>query len=351
MLSLYLYKEVIFINFYDWCLENNHQDYLSLWDYELNQVTPKDIRCKTHKKYYFKCNNHHNHPSELKRIDNITHQPHSIDCKRCQSFGWFLEQNNMLSYWDYDKNTVDMYNINAQVNKKIWIKCQQKNDHPSYEITGSHFYLGGRCPYCAGKKVIPQESLIGYYPIVGKIWSDKNQTSPDIYTPSSNKKAWWKCKNQIHEDFYKSIVVMSRDGFHCPKCSEEKKNSYLQTKVKNYFEQLGYTVKTEFECSIVPVSLLSGRKLPYDNEIIELKLIAEVHGIQHYQPQNAGWYKHRAISENKTVEEIINKRQYYDDYKKEYALNHGYNYLIIPYWAEKNDEYKQLIDNKLKEIA
>lgn len=342
---------MINITFYEWCINNNHQDYLDLWDYELNQVTPKDIACKTHKQYYFKCNNHYNHPSELKRIDNITHQPHSIDCKRCQTFGWFLEQNNMMSYWDYNKNTVDMYDINAQINKKIWIKCQQNKDHPSYEITGGHFYFGNRCPYCVGKKVIPQESLIGYYPDIIKIWSNKNKNFPDAYTPRSNKKVWWKCENQIHKDFYKAISVMERDGFHCPKCSEEKKNSYLQNKVKSYFEQLGYTVRTEFECSVIPTSLISGRKLPYDNEVLELKLITEVHGMQHYFPQNSGWFKHRAIHENKTVNEVIERRQYYDDYKKEFAIQHGYNYLVIPYWAEKDDKYKEMIDNKIKEIA
>lgn len=33
-----------------------------------------------------------------------------------------------------------------------------------------------------------------------------------------------------------------------------------------------------------------------------------------------------------------------------YALTHGYNYLVIPYWSEKDDQYKKIIDDKINEI-
>lgn len=36
--------------------------------------------------------------------------------------------------------------------------------------------------------------------------------------------------------------------------------------------------------------------------------------------------------------------------KKEYAISMGYNYLEIPYWAIKKDEYKNIIDNKINGI-
>ena len=40
-------------SFYDWCIENDHDDWLKLWDYELNQCSPKDIGHGIRRKYYF----------------------------------------------------------------------------------------------------------------------------------------------------------------------------------------------------------------------------------------------------------------------------------------------------------
>lgn len=177
----------------------------------------------------------------------------------------------------------------------------------------------------------------------------KNSKSVFDYAPNSQKKVWWKCPNKKHKDFSKEIFVMTRDGFHCPKCSDEMKNSYLQEKVYNYFSEKGYKILTEHDCNILPKSPRNNRPLPYDNEIVDLKLICEVHGLQHYWDK-CSWYKHLAKRNNITSEEEFNIRKEYDIYKENYAITHNYEYLIIPYWAEKNDMYKELIDGKIKEI-
>ena len=42
-------------SFAQWCLDNDHQDYLDLWDYELNDKLPSEIGAYSQKKFYFKC--------------------------------------------------------------------------------------------------------------------------------------------------------------------------------------------------------------------------------------------------------------------------------------------------------
>ena len=59
-------------SFYVWCVENERQDVIDRWDYELNNCSPKDITYSTNKKYYFKCNVHPEHLSELKSINAFT---------------------------------------------------------------------------------------------------------------------------------------------------------------------------------------------------------------------------------------------------------------------------------------
>ena len=40
-------------SFYEWCIENNHEDWLELWDYELNECSPKEVGYGSNKKYWF----------------------------------------------------------------------------------------------------------------------------------------------------------------------------------------------------------------------------------------------------------------------------------------------------------
>jgi hypothetical protein len=49
--------------------------------------------------------------------------------------------------------------------------------------------------------------------------------------------------------------------------------------------------------------------------------------------------------------EEFNKQKLYDRYKKYVAFCNGYFYLVIPYWTEKDESYKQLIDDKINEIV
>ena len=55
--------------------------------------------------------------------------------------------------------------------------------------------------------------------------------------------------------------------------------------------------------------------------------------------------------EDKTsIKEAFEYQKWKDDFKKNYALEQGYNFLEIPYWKVKDGSYKKLINNKIKEI-
>ena len=136
----------------------------------------------------------------------------------------------------------------------------------------------------------------------------------------------------------------NRLEFRCPKCSEERDESIVEEKTKAYLEELGYEVKTEHNCTIRPINPKTRCPLPFDNEIIlenGKHLIIEVHGIQHYKID--GYY-------NKTKKEL-HYLQVKDRYKRIKCIQAGYEYLELPYWTfYKNNRYKKLIDNKIKEI-
>ena len=94
-------------SFYQWCIDNGKEDWLELWDYELNKCTPKDIAYASPKKYYFKCPRGLHEP-EQKRIDSLTTGNTELKCNACNSIGQYLIDNYgedaLEKYWNYEKN-------------------------------------------------------------------------------------------------------------------------------------------------------------------------------------------------------------------------------------------------------
>lgn len=268
-------------------------------------------------------------------------------------------KNALELYWDYEKN-IDMnpWEIGYCSHIKVWIKCQEKDYHGSYEAQCYNFVKQKHnCPYCTHNKLHPLDSLgqdiINNYgeEFLWKIWSDKNKLSPFEVAPYSCKKYYFKCLEGEHEDSYRSPNNAQNNNFNCPFCINEKDNSKIEEKVKIYLQELGYIVKIEHECTIKLINPKTGRPLPFDNEIIlenGKHLIIEVHGRQHYklQSKSSKWLK-----EGQTPEEQLHKRKLYDRYKRIKCIQAGYEYLEIPYTAfDKKETYKLIIKEKVKEI-
>ena len=122
-------------SFYDWCIENNRQDVLDRWDYELNDCSPKDVSYNTNKKMWLKCNKHSEHKSELKTIRNLTSgQEGSIECNQCNSIAqWCIDNNrqDLLDRWDYELNKYSPWEVSYSSNIKMWFKCDRYPEHKS----------------------------------------------------------------------------------------------------------------------------------------------------------------------------------------------------------------------------
>ena len=345
-------------SFEKWCINNNFQYILDYWDYELNDCKPSEITYSTNKNYYFKCPRGI-HESELKNIYYFTrNKKSSMDCNQCNSFAQYLIDNfgndALEKYWDYNKNTVNPWKISySSSQSKIWIKCQEKDYHESYDLFRNGFVSGNRCPYCSGisGKVHPLDSLGKLLEDKGllHLWSDKNQYSPYDYTPMSHQEVGWKCSEGIHEDYFRDINDSNKLNFRCPDCVRERDESFLQEKVRLYLNELKYIVLHENKCTIIPINPKTNYQLPFDNEIKELKLIVEVHGKQHYEI--SGWNMSRAKKHNITPKQELEYQQLKDKYKNYFALSQGYFYLEIPYWTDDSEEtWKKLIDDKINEI-
>lgn len=347
------------ISFKQWCEENNHHDLLDRWDYDLNKYTPDIVACKSDYKIYFKCPCN-KHKSKGIILSSVTHGNNKCECNECRlekySFGVWCEQNKpeILKLWDYDKNNVSPYDILYGSNLKYYFKCP-RGIHESTLIKINTITSKNLQVFCYKCNSIGQYIVDTYgEEYVNLLWDyDRNEKdSFEVSRGESRKKIYIKCLENILHPSYAISPSNFIKGRGCPLCKQERVSSKLQGKIVKYINlKYHYQMLHEYECYIRPKNPSTGYILPYDNQIIvdkDVYLIIECHGEQHFKI--TGYIKSEAEKYGITPEEVISEIQWRDEYKKQYALSHGYYYLAIPYTAEKDDSYKSMIDTKIHEI-
>lgn len=331
--------------------EKNDTKWLEQWDYEKNNISPYEINMCDGHKYYFKCDREI-HESEPTRIADITDKGFELKyrCRKCNSFAqWCIDNNevDLLSRWDEDRNKVSAWEVSYSSGKKYYFKCPQGIHESDAKILSNVLKQEGsrKCSYCNSFGQIIINRFGEEY--LEELWSDKNTMRPFDYSRRTDKKVWLNCiENKEHPPFMMNCANYIK-GERCPLCRVENNTSRLQNKVMNYINgKEEYTLVHEEKCSLNPKNPTTNMPLRYDNEIVELKIIIEVMGIQHYKISNL--YKKSAEKQGMSLEEYFKYRQWLDEYKKQFVLANGYFYLAIPYWTEETEEYKELIDNAIQ---
>lgn len=252
---------------------------------------------------------------------------------------------------------------------KIHVACDEcgKDAYVAYRDYVNRTYEEYLCSDCATRKYGAKHRIEKYIKeksisfgdwccknidenFISKYWDSLNIEDPYSIAYASNKNIYLRCDNVEHEKYETTCDRFTLRGQRCPQCAQEQEESRLQEAVKLYIKSK-YTdliLTHEFNCSIAPINPTTNRRLRYDNCIEDFKLIIEVHGLQHYQITS--WAISVAKAKGITPEQELAYQQWKDAYKKQYALDHGYEYLEIPYWTEKDESYKTLIDDKIASI-
>lgn len=253
---------------------------------------------------------------------------------------------NIYDIWNYEDNLYTPDTINCKdLEQTLHLFCPI---HGNYSKKLKRFLDNPNCSFCMAfdKDNILSDKL----PKIVDIWSDKNGFSPNDIGFNSTVKVWLKCSKNKHEDYLQYIRNAVRSDCECPKCVKERRISKGEMFVSKYLSDLGYNVLHEYDCNIIAINPITKRTMPYDNEIPELKLIVEVHGLQHYQT-NSTWNILNAKENNITPEESLIQQRFRDDIKRQYAIKCGYCFVEIPYWHIYDDSFKKIIDEKITEIS
>jgi hypothetical protein len=144
-----------------------------------------------------------------------------IYCNKCNSIAQHLidiyGEQGFIDMWS-DRNVVNPWTINKNNKTQVWINCLEnpKHTHEQYVL---NIYKGIGCPYCWGRRVLPEESVGALCPDIFKVWSDKNKKTPYEYSLKSNKKVWTICPEGIHSDAFRSVADVVKSECRCGECS------------------------------------------------------------------------------------------------------------------------------------
>jgi hypothetical protein len=269
-------------------------------------------------------------------------------------YQWCIDHDrqDLLNRWDYELNKFGPEDISYGANSYIYLICPN-NLHNSKKIKLNSFTNGishpemEQCNEC---------NSFGYiYVNYLHLWSEKNNENPYDFKRGDSRKVWWKCENNVHEDYFRKIEATIRYGFRCPTCVRERCESFLQEKIRLYLEEIclsyGWELNHEEKCLLKFRNPETNYLLRYDNEVISnyFKLITETNGEHHYNISE--FHYNQAQKKNTTPEEELEYIQRKDEYKKQYALSQGYYYLAIPYWTDDDQEtWRVMIDEVLSQF-
>lgn len=327
-------------SFYDWCIENGKEDWLALWDYELNGgCTPKDVGCGSNKKYFFKCPRGL-HKSEQKTINDLTRGHTNLRCNCCNSFEqWCIEngKEDWLALWDYEKNGCTPKDVPYSTHKKCYFKCPRalhKSEQKRIDsLTSGNTELKCNCCNSFGQYLIDnygEDALEKYWD-----YEKNGSLNPFKIPRASTKKVWLKCQeNEIHGSYLISCANFTSGGKRCPICKE----SHGERKIREYLTKnnIEFIAQKTF-----PKLLGTGNKaLSYDFYIPYKNLLIEFQGIQHYEPTD---FNNEGMEQAEKNFEI---QQEHDKRKREYAKQNNIDLLEITYLEE--DKIEEILDKIFK---
>ena len=211
------------VSLYDYCMENEDKKYLlDEWNYEKNSelgLGPKDVSYGSQKMVWWICKGQHHYQQAVRE------KVHGVGCPFCANKQVLEGYNDfaslypeLLSLWNYTKNTIKPNEITKKSGLKVWWKCEKGHE---WEATVSHIVDGRRCPYCSNKQVLKgYNDLATTHPDLLKYWdfekNNKLSLLPSEITAGSSIKVWWKCENN-HS--WESTINSKKKGHHCPYCS------------------------------------------------------------------------------------------------------------------------------------
>lgn len=176
-------------------LATTHPEIAKDWDYNKNDIMPKDVVAGAGKRVSWICNK-----CEYSWESAVAHRgKRNHSCPACMNRIAIKGRNDVFTtdphikpLWDYDKNTINHEHITRGTNVQIWWKCDKGH---SLKSNINKLCNGISCIYCLNQRLLVGfNDLATVRPDLSKQWDcNKNILKPEQVLVSSKKKYHWIC--------------------------------------------------------------------------------------------------------------------------------------------------------------
>jgi len=219
-------------------LSTTHPHIASEWDYSKNTLTPDNIVSGSTIKVWWLCILGHSYNSQIRKRTNYKRGcPYCANQKVLEGFNdLFSQRKDIISEWDYNKNTVKPSTVAKRTKTKFWWRCKENNH--SWQAAPDTRSHGEKCPYCTGRKTLKGfNDLLTTNPELEKEWNTRNNKDISEFSYGSQYKAWWIC-DLGHEW---QAAIYSRTGKKprgCSKCAFKNKSSKAEQEILEYLSKI-----------------------------------------------------------------------------------------------------------------
>ena len=208
--------------------------------------------------------------------------------------------------------------IESYINAGTKLKVKHNKCGNVYGVTPNSFLSGHRCSYCKGlARKTDEEFKQEVYDLVGNEY-----TFLDSYVNNATK---LKVKHNDCGNIYEVKPNSFLNGTRCPFCNNAPKGETSISKILDNFN-LNYEYQKSFD------DLRDSQPLSYDFYIPSQNILIEYQGLQHYQP--IGYFGGEAT---------FRSQQKHDQMKLDYAKEHGYNLIAVPYTEDTLPKIKKYL--------
>lgn len=196
---------------------------------EKNTKKPSDYTYGSNKKVWWQCSKNPKHEWEAV-INNRTNPTSPRGCPYCRGTYVLPEESlgalypELAKEW-HPKNRKSSFEYVKGSGQKVWWRCSVNPKHEWKATIDNRSRFNKGCPYCSGRKCLPEESFGALYPDLVNEWHPtKNKKRPTEYTKAANQKVWWRCAKNSKHEWLSRIAGRTNPTSPrgCPYCSKHK---------------------------------------------------------------------------------------------------------------------------------
>lgn len=224
------------------------------WHYVLNGDGPEDVTVSSGKKRWWLCEKGHSWEATIASRTGGHKCPYCSNQKTGPDNNLEVLRPDLAAEWHPTKNgNLRAKDVTLGSNRKVWWlgKCGHEWDDMTV-VQRTRQNQG--CPYCAGKRVAPEDSLAHLYPYLVDQWHPtlNGDLTPWMVTPGSGLLVYWICRRG-HAPWRAKVQDRAKGGTGCPNCTNQtsKIQIRLYCELRVLFHDVRYRHRTSgIECDI-----------------------------------------------------------------------------------------------------